>query len=90
MEVDWKDMPPIVRAWYLEQEERQRQASMAAQAAEASRGEVVKRRRNPMVKPPLTRKDGTVIHYDSVVYDEPEKRLQKRYTDVRKKLGGLE
>lgn len=90
MEIDFEKMPPLVRAWYLEEEERQRRIVEAASKIEEGRGAIVKRNRNPMAKAPLTRSDGTVIHFDPVIYDEHDKPFAKRWAKMRAKLGGLE
>lgn len=89
MEVRWEDMPPAVRAWYLELEEKQRQKEAAALALEQERGEWVVKL-NPMARPPLTRPDGSVVNFDPVVYDEPDTDLDRQWSKTLKKLGGLE
>lgn len=87
---DWADMPPQVRAWYLEQLEKQEAAQRQAVQVEQDRGNWVLKR-NALSPEPLTRPDGSVLYKDPVVYDEQEpKSVTANRTGFLKRQLGLE
>lgn len=90
VDVDWADMPPAVREWYVAQLEKQEAAQRAAHKLELDRGQWVLRR-DPMAPEPLTRPDGSVVYRDPVIHSEPERKdVIKARNDYLKRQMGLE
>jgi len=87
IKVDWKDAPPAVQEWYLQQVERAEAIAAQEAASEAEKAGVdgpIKR--DPFQPQHLTREDGTVYRPDPVVSDPNDGRYRDHMRETLKRL----
>lgn len=88
IKMPWKDAPPEVQMWYLQQVEAQEAKEAAEAELEANRRGQSEARKDPFSPKPLTRPDGTIYRPEQTVSTPNDQRYRDHMREVKERLAG--